>query len=264
MQQMNMPGNEADRSLIEDAVKLVLTGAPAGWTRVTAEFDVSPSPTATRAWAITGSGSMPVAVPAGAQALVVEHARRVGAPWHRVVIDVDIDGTLSMRTDPPAATAAPNAPAAARPSRRGVWVWALAAVLSVAVLAVAIVGRDRGDGPSLRPMAASESMSDDEARAVTENTVRAWYREGNERHVANLVALTCPDPVGVVAADIRAAREGHLQGGQAAVVAFGKFLRRGPVWTIYTHRDDDYSSAIASRIIDGELRVCAMGSAAVP
>lgn len=55
--------------------------------------------------------------------------------------------------------------------RVGVWLWAVALVVAAAVLVVAIGGRDRGTGPTLRPMAASESMSDGQARAVAESTV---------------------------------------------------------------------------------------------
>lgn len=58
-------------------------------------------------------------------------------------------------------------------SRIPLWLWGLAVVL----LMVAILGRS--DEPTLRPIAASEAMSDDQARAAAEKTLLAWTRERN-------------------------------------------------------------------------------------
>lgn len=142
--------------------------------------------------------------------------------------------------------------------RRGgiaVWLWGLAAVLAVAVLVVAIVGRDRGGGPTLRAMAASESMAEEQARAVADTTVRVWMRERNEQHLDNLEALSCPDRDGLLAKEVDAVKNGEM------TIAYGftataRFLRHGPAWTLDVFFTPNKGAMFTLRIMDGELRVC--------
>ncbi|PQM49649.1 hypothetical protein C1Y40_00115 [Mycobacterium talmoniae] len=131
------------------------------------------------------------------------------------------------------------------------------------MLTVAIVGRDRGDGPTLRAMTASESMSNGQARAVAESTVLAWTRERDAGHLANLKALTWPDVPGQVGKDIRAL-EDHGQLDPDRVVAFGGFIRERSLWGLNTHFADNRGMLFLLEIREGELRVAGIGSAPVP
>lgn len=150
--------------------------------------------------------------------------------------------------------------------RDRVWIviWAVAAVASSALLLVAILGRAHGDGPSLRPMAASESMSDDEARAVAANTARVWMRERNDRHLANLEALSCSETHdGALAREIGFVRNGEpFQKFEPSAVA--RFTRDGPIWTLDVFHAGGGGEMFTFRIRNGELLVCQADSAPIP
>ncbi|WP_236976736.1 MULTISPECIES: hypothetical protein [Mycobacterium] len=159
--------------------------------------------------------------------------------------------------------------------RRWRWVagWGVAALISIVVLVVAIVGRTRGHpedkpGPSLptlRPMAASESMSDERAFAVAANTVRVWMRERNERHLANVLALSCPDTHdGVLAAEIAGIKGEDFFTVLSPVDKVVRFTRSGPVWTVDAIRPDGGVGTFTLQVRNGELLVCQIGSAPVP
>ncbi|TEA06100.1 hypothetical protein [Mycobacteroides salmoniphilum] len=136
-----------------------------------------------------------------------------------------------------------------------IWLWVVAVFVAAAVLAVAVSGRDRGTGPTLRPMSVSESMSDEQARAVAESTVLVWVRELRAGHLANLRALTNPEN----ADDIMQVMEGRDE-----VVAFGGFARRGPIWSLNTHLKGGAAGVFILQVKDGELRVDRLASAAIP
>lgn len=167
---------------------------------------------------------------------------------------------MTMSTEPPTDSDGPR--------RRWIWVglWGVAALASIAVLVVAIVGRDRsgGDGATLRPMAASESMTDEQAYAVAANTVRVWMRERNERHLANVEALSCPETHdGTLAIEINAVKgEDFFQVLPLDTVA--RFTRNGPVWTMDAFRQDGGAAMFTLQVRNGELLVCQIGSAPVP
>lgn len=150
-----------------------------------------------------------------------------------------------------------------RPRRVALWLSALAVVVAAAVLVVAVLGRDRGDGPTVRPLTASESMSDEQARAVAVSTVLAWTRERDAGHLANLQALTSPNIPGMVAKDIQALQD-HRPLAPDQVSAFGRFQREGPLWGIYTHFANNRGMVFLLEIRAGELRVAGIASAPVP
>ncbi|MFA4080848.1 hypothetical protein ONA92_03960 [Mycobacteroides salmoniphilum] len=137
----------------------------------------------------------------------------------------------------------------------GVWLWAVAVIAAAVVLAVAISGRDRGTGPTLRPMSASESMSDEQARTVAESTVLVWVREYKAGHLANLKALTNPENVDRIM---------QVMAGRDEVVAFGGFARRGPLWSLNTHLEGGVAGVFILQMKDGELRVDRLVSAPIP
>lgn len=250
-------GND-DRSLIEEAIKVLLASAPAGWTRLRAEFEPSARPPASHA--VLDSEVLPV--PPEALGLVAEYQRRAaaaGSPWQRVVVECDHTGALSMRTDP---SPAPE-PSGPRSGRISLWLWGIAALLSIVVLVVAVVGRDRGDRPTLRPRTVSDSMTTAQAREAADTTVRAWVRERNAGHLANLQALTCPDSEGTVRAELTLAQN-HERRPAMQVVSTGAFGRHDSVWTLSTHFANDKSMQFVMVVRNGELLVCQIASAPVP
>ncbi|WP_205874005.1 hypothetical protein [Mycobacterium camsae] len=144
------------------------------------------------------------------------------------------------------------------------WWWALAAAASVAVLVVAIVGRERGERATLRPLLVSDSMTQSEANDAAETTVRAWLRERNNRNLANLVALTCPDNVGTVSVEVDDVRNHRPAPPRIEVATTGAFERHGDLWTLNTHYTNGVSERYVLGVRDGELRVCRIVAAPVP
>lgn len=157
-----------------------------------------------------------------------------------------------------------NGTRARRRDRVWIGIWAVSAAASCALLVVAILGRAHGGGPTLRPMAASESMSDDEARAVAANTARVWMRERNDRHLANLEALSCSETHGgALAREIGFVRNGEpFQKFEPSAVA--RFTRDGPVWTLDVFHAGGGGETFIFRVRNGELLVCQADSAPIP
>lgn len=151
-----------------------------------------------------------------------------------------------------------------RRSRIALSLWVIAAAVSVAVLVIAVVGRDRGDRPTLRAMAVSDSMSEEQAHAVAANTVRVWIRERNAGHVANLEALSCPAGMrrGTLATEINLLHAGR-RGVPMEVNTTGAFGRFGPGWTLSAHFREN-AAVFAFRVLDNELRVCDIDAAPIP
>lgn len=149
-----------------------------------------------------------------------------------------------------------------RPAQPRLWPWALIAILGVTVAAVAWLGRDQG--PTLRAMSADVSMSDLQARAVADNTVRVWIRERNAGHLRNVQALTCPEipSSGLLHDEVERLRQ-DIDTQRFDVVTTGAFEREGPVWTLNV-LGHDTGAHVTMRIIGGELRICDMGVAPIP
>lgn len=272
---------DADRELIEGALRLVWPLAPPGWTRLVVQFEAAAHPPLSHAYALTPEhGSHGVPVPDAATASLAEYHRRSlarGAGWGRLTIECDPAGNISIGT----ASRAPWGPSGPMPgagavqpadsgppspvqraARRQWWVSGAVAAVSVVVLAIALIGRN-DDGATLRAMAADESMPDEQARAVAENTVRVWMRERNARNLPNLKALTCPDSrSGAVGQEIE-----NIQTGKPTrahnVEATGAFHRDGAVWTLNTVFTSG-GAMFTMEIRDGQLRVCQFDSAPVP
>lgn len=262
-----MNPSNGSRGLIEEAVRLLLGQAPAGWSRMVAEFDPASSVDGARAYIVTPSGSSWLTVPDRSTELVSEYRRREaidGRAWRHLTIDCDNSGSLRLRTDEPtpAGDGAVFSAGARAPSARPVPPWlCLVAAAAVALLAVAVVGRD--GGATLHAIPASESMTDDEAHAVAEKTILAWTRERNAGNAANLDALTCPDaPESWVSRQLAAVAEGKPST-SFDIVATAVFARHGSTWTMNA-MSLDRGGMFTMRIVDGELRVCELSAAPVP
>ncbi len=149
--------------------------------------------------------------------------------------------------------------------RLPLWLWGTASIASVALVVVAFLGRDHGDGPTLRAMKADGSMSDAQARSIAENTVRVWIRERNAAHLANLEALTCSnDAAGTVVEELDSIRNNDTDRIPLNIAATGVFARHGSTWTLNTHLVNGISMEFVLAMQDGELRVCRIASAPIP
>lgn len=123
--------NEQDKA-IESAVAAMTADAPSDWVSLHVEF------TPVRASATVDTQSADEAVPLeiSPEALqdIASHQRRAaesGEPWHRLVIDCDRSGRLSVRAMPAGSLTAGL--------RRALWVLAMAALLAVAAGAVFVL-----------------------------------------------------------------------------------------------------------------------------
>lgn len=75
---------------------------------------------------------------------------------------------------------------------RASFLWpAVAAALGVAALVAAAVFAYSHERVSLKPIAATTSMSQQQAELTAQSTIRLWAQEVRAGHRANLEALTC-------------------------------------------------------------------------
>lgn len=147
------------------------------------------------------------------------------------------------------------------------WLCVIAAVAAAALFAVAIAGWGHGrGGATLRAMSASEQMSDTQARAVADNTIRAFSREIAASNVANIEALSCPNPTphGMLATTINDVKRHAPFLYNKHLATTSSFHRHGPVWLLDAFYTDGGGFVFELHINDGELRVCQIGSAPVP
>jgi hypothetical protein len=121
--------NEQDKA-VESAVAAMAAGAPSDWVSLHAEF----TPVRASGTVDTESSDDAVRLDISPEALqdIASHQRRaaeLGEPWHRLVIDCDRSGRLSVRAVP---EGDPRL-------RRVTWVLLLAALLVLAAGAVFVL-----------------------------------------------------------------------------------------------------------------------------
>lgn len=177
-------------ALIEDAVKLLLSGAPAEWVHLHSEFEWSPVPTGT-AVVSTAGAAQPVAVTAGVIGVLTEHQRRsaaVGCPWQRLVVDCYADGRLSARAEPGVSALVEGAP-------RRRWLRPVLATITLGCLAAAVVvfavGWRWGPPPRVA-MIAVPAVSPRQQEAF--EVVSQWFDAENREDVAGMRAVVCANP----------------------------------------------------------------------
>jgi hypothetical protein len=184
-------GSEAptgDRGLIEDAVKLLISEAPAGWTVLRCEFEpTSPVPTA-KAAALTPSGQwQSLTVSAGALSLLTEHqhqAAAAGASWQRLVIEHHCDGRLSAWTE--------DGPAAADPQR---WPRRVLAAITTGCLIAAAVIFAVGWQWSQPPRVGMIPVPPPPPRQQEAfDVISRWFDAENHSNVAGMRAVACANP----------------------------------------------------------------------
>jgi hypothetical protein len=188
-------GLDADRGLIEDAVKLLLTLAPAGWTQLHGEFEPSSQPSVAHAFVTTaGEQQQQLSVSPAVVSILGEHQRRAadaGAPWRRLVIDCSADGRLSARAEPDASAPTP----ATSPVRRYRWARTALMAITVGCLTAAavlfVLGWKRSEPPRADIIAAPvPAPREREAFAV----ISRWFDAMNGRDAAGMRGLACAEP----------------------------------------------------------------------
>jgi hypothetical protein len=182
-----------DRGLIEDAVKLLLSGVPTGWACVRGEFEPSSQPAVALASVSTADGEFaPLAVSAEVLGVLAEHQRRAaagGVSWRRLVIECHVDGRLSARTDRDERVAGSPPVADRRWLRRG-----LAAVTAGCLIAAAVVFA-LGWRASLPPRAGMIPVPPPPPRQQEAfNVISRWFDAENHSDAAGMRALTCANP----------------------------------------------------------------------
>jgi len=179
-----------DRGLIEDAVTLLLSVAPAGWTHVQGEFEPSSQPPVAAALVRTTRGrSQPLPVSAGVLSLLVEQQRSAattGVPWRRLVIECHSDGRLSARVDNNFGAAPPD------PQRWPRRLLAATAAGSLVAAAVVFAFGWRWSPPPRIAMIAVPPPPPRQQEAF--DVVNQWYAAENHSNVAGMRAVACANP----------------------------------------------------------------------
>lgn len=113
-------------------------------------------------------------------------------------------------------------------------------------------------------MAVGNPVSEEQARAIADNTARVWLRERNAGHLANLEALSCPSEQrrGNVKVEIDALTRGKRDS-PVTVLSTGSFARLDSEWRLSTHFLNG-GAIFTFKDLAGELRVCDIGPAAIP
>jgi hypothetical protein len=147
---------------------------------------------------------------------------------------------------------------AAGPARA--WLPVGAAALGIGALAVSLLLAFTHQRVTLRPIAASSAMSDQQALTVAQSTVRLWAQEVRAGNTTNLQALTCTESPGAADAGQRLARVGK-PGTPIEILGFGELTREGlsgwslPVFFFWPGASDN-GKIFLFAVEDGEMRLC--------
>ena len=168
---------------VESAMSAIADGAPSDWVSLHAEFALAEaSATVTTE---SSAEAVPLAVPPEALQDIASHQRRcaeLGEPWHRLIVDSDRAGDISVQM----------VSAGASTLRRVVWaLWGLAAVLALAAGAVFAFGRPEAPPPPPRaepvPVAAPSPREQQALKVITE-----WFDAASRGDAAGMRRLGCP------------------------------------------------------------------------
>jgi hypothetical protein len=191
------PGDapSGDRGLIEDAVTLLLSVAPAGWTHVQGEFEPSSLPPVAAVLVRTTKGrAQPLPVSAGVLSLLVEQQRSAaatGVPWRRLVIECHSDGRLSARVDNDHGQALTQSvpPDPQRWPRR-----LLAATTGGSLIAAAVVFAIGWQWSSPPRIAMIPVPPPPPHQQEAFDVINQWFTAENHSNVADMRAVACANP----------------------------------------------------------------------
>ncbi len=179
------------RGEVENALDLILAGAPFGWSAVRVEF--VPASRIVQAVATAGgTASCPLSVPEQAVSALFNHhyaAQQSGSPYQSMTIDCAADGRLMVRTEPA------TAPTDRNPSRRACFARAGLAVITAvclvtAAIVVALTWRWSSPPEADRIAVAPPAPRQDEAWALIDR----WYDAEAHSDAPQLRALACAEP----------------------------------------------------------------------
>ncbi|GAB1813211.1 hypothetical protein MUNTM_22500 [Mycobacterium sp. MUNTM1] len=180
-----------DRGLIEEAVRTLVSAAPAGWAQIHGEFEPASQPAVAVVSVTTQQGSsQPLAVSARAMTALAKQqqsAAAAGAPWRRLVIDCHADGRLSARAE-----RFSEGSGSSDPQR---WPRCVLAVLTVAFLIGAGLVLAVGWQWSPPPRVAMIPVPPPPPRQQEAfDVISRWYDADNHSNAAGMRAVTCANP----------------------------------------------------------------------
>lgn len=183
-----------DRGLIEEAVKLLLSAAPPGWTQLHGEFEPSSRPlVAVVSVSMQQGGLQPLDVSPEVVTVLAKQqqsAAAVGAPWRRLVIDCHADGRLSACAEgDPVGLATQRPPDPQRVPRR-----LLAALTAGCLIAAAVVFAVgwRWLPPPRAEMVPPPPPPPRQQEAF--DVLSKWFDAMNHANVAGMRAVSCLNP----------------------------------------------------------------------
>ncbi|QQG98781.1 hypothetical protein HBE99_19590 [Mycobacteroides chelonae] len=249
-----------DRELVEEAIALLCTAAPAGWSVLHGEFEPSHQPPVAVAQAVTDSVQQSISVPAGVTHILAEHQRRAaeaGAPWRRLTIECHSDGRLSVRADPAETDPEVDLGTGGARKWRPLWLrWlrmALVAVTVGALIATAVVvGLARPWSPPPRadiievpPPSARERQAHD--------VIVGWYEAHNRGDTAAMRALACVDPKPNVPQWITSIERDGSDGKLYFPEVVAEFREQGSqVWVRFASRIRPLTDAVRPEVEDAQ------------
>lgn len=233
-----------DRELVEEAIALLCTAAPGGWSVLHGEFEPSNRPPIAMVHAVTGCVQQSISVPAGVSRILAEHQRRAAdacAPWRRLTIECHSDGRLSVRADPAEVIPGGNSDTGGARTRRLQWLrrlrWVLVLITVGSLIATAVVvGLARPWSPPPRadiidvpPPSARERQAHD--------VIVGWYEAHNRGDAAAMWALACVDPKSNVPQWITSIERGGSDGKLYFPEVIAEFREQGSqVWVRFASR----------------------------
>ncbi|WP_139361267.1 MULTISPECIES: hypothetical protein [unclassified Mycobacterium] len=249
-----------DRELVEEAIMLLCTAAPVGWSIVHGEFEPSQQPPVAVAQAVIDSVQQSITVPAGVTHILAEHQRRAadaGAAWRRLTIECHSEGRLSVRADPAEKALGVDSGGRSAGTRRLQWLWwlrfTLAAVIVGALIATAVVvGLARPWSPPPRadiidvpPPSARERQAHD--------VIVGWYEAHNRGDTAAMRALACVDPKSNVPQWIISIERDGSDGKLYFPEAIAEFREQGSqVWVRFASRIRPLTDAVRAEVDDAQ------------
>lgn len=135
-----------------------------------------------------------------------------------------------------------------------------AGVIGIGALAVSLVLALTHQRVTLRPIAASPEMSEQQALTTVQSTARLWAQEVRAGNTVNLTALSCSASRGGDAGGRHLARVGKPHT-PIEILGFGDLTREGPSgWSLpvffFWPGASDNGKIFHFAVEDGEMRLC--------
>ncbi|MCZ8380344.1 hypothetical protein O6P37_15855 [Mycobacterium sp. CPCC 205372] len=211
--QMTPAGDRGDgRTLVEHAVRLLLSAGPPGWTQLHIEC----SPTGEVRAFVTVPGvaqphslTVPSEAAQGLNTYLHTTASPAAAP-RQLVVDCFPDGRLSARMEPAPAFPAAAPAVAQRPGRQPWRKRLLAALTAIGLVAAAAIFAFGWRWSEPREADISLLPPPPQRQQQAFDAISQWFAALNARDTAAALQLVCPNPSGAVLNDIEALQGNYL------------------------------------------------------